>query len=104
LNSHQTKFLLKRDSGIQDTTDSDERPSKKQRRHGGHGLNDNKHPLKKRLHSLSRNKDNTRLGQMQQEIILVKESFKRIEADVQEVIITLRELLCEIQGLRHREE
>jgi hypothetical protein len=42
------------------------------------------------------------MKQMQQEMVLVKESVQRIETEVQEANIMLRDLLREIQ--RHREE
>ena len=37
------------------------------------------------------------MGRMQQEMVLVKESVQRIEAEVQEANVTLRDLLHEIR-------
>ena len=38
------------------------------------------------------------MGWMQQEMVLVKESVQRIEAEVQEANVTLRDLLHEIRS------
>jgi hypothetical protein len=79
VHSHQTKSLLKRESGIQDVTD--ERPTKKRR-------------------LSSRNKDNVKRTPMQQEMVLLKQSVQRIEAEVREANVTLKDLLHEIQWQR----